>query len=354
VDVLTREHRSHSRSRGSLVGITPKRQHQPKESTMRRMLINLVGQRLVVTMKEQSRRRLAAAIALITVAAAVLALDCGYSIMVSFQFGCNDDNITHTCYGFPPAGQRNHHVTAPSRTGYRNLMLRFVRRFPRVKWISAWNEPNFRKWQPTWDKAKLAADFTYLLDRDVCSRPEIFCDIVAADLAQASSFNYLRHYRQRLMMHYNDSVQRTHYPRVWGFHPYTDIQRQRQVLANTGTAKFIRIIGKDQRVWFTEAGSRIDFSRSGDMPPSGKPYNSLERQAAAVAYLVDKLALYQGRVDRLYYYRFCGAPSNEWDSGLIGPMVKVNGHTSRTGRGRTRNCTDKSPQRRTDCLLSSS
>jgi hypothetical protein len=118
---------------------------------------------------------------------------------------------------------------------------------------------------------------------------------------------------------------RTHYPRHWGFHPYYDVARypERQKLSKTGTQAFIKAIRgnvapairEDIRVWFTEVGSRIDF---GGRPPRTRPRNTLASQAQEVRYLVDRLALYRGVVDRIYYYMYCAGPPPTWDSGLTG------------------------------------
>ena len=109
-----------------------------------------------------------------------------------------------------------------------------------------------------------------------------------------------------------DSLGRTSYPHQWGFHPYVDVRRERQNLVNIGTQAFITAIGRDQRVSFSEAGSRIDFAGQ------ARPRNTLATQARELRYLIDRLALYRRRVDRVYYYQFCAGRSHVHDSGLTG------------------------------------
>lgn len=71
------------------------------------------------------------------------------------------------------------------------------------------------------------------------------------------------------------------------------------------------MVGTDKRIWFSEAGSRLDGST--------RTMKTVADQAQEVDYLVDKLAVSLDRIDRVYYYSLCSVGGGRFDSGLLQP-----------------------------------
>jgi YD repeat-containing protein len=242
------------------------------------------------------------------------AVDAGKDIMVSFQLGCDADSATDpqpACY---PSGSGR--AAPPAIVTWERAIRDFRKRFPLVRSISAWNEPNDRR-QPTNSAyggagAKRAALYTYRLERNVCRPARAAgrtCRVIAGDLAQSpnrTELRYLNTYRAQLDSYYSAGPSGLRRPEVWAVHPYTDIARERSVLDTTNTHAFLRAIPAGIDVWFTEGGSRLDLGIT------------QAEQAREVAYYVDELSKISTRVKRLYLYQLCAGDSS-FDSGLLEP-----------------------------------
>ncbi len=244
----------------------------------------------------------------------------GKDVTVSFQLGCDADSTSDpqpACY---PAGSGT--APAPAIATWVTAIRDFRKRFPLVRSISAWNEPNDRR-QPTNRSyggagAKRAALYAYRLERNVCKPARDAgrtCRVIAADLAQSpnrTELTYLRTYRQQLDSYYNSGPAGLRRPEVWAVHPYTDIRSERNNLEATNTHRFLRGVPSAVDVWFTEGGSRRDLG-------IGET-----EQAREVAYYVDELSTISTRVKRLYLYQFCPGTSS-FDSGLMRPGLGAGG-----------------------------
>jgi hypothetical protein len=220
-------------------------------------------------------------------------------MMVSFQFKCRTDG---DCFGGNDVAQRRAH--APGRNEYVNAVRRFMNEFPKVRIVSAWNEPNHRGQPFGFDKhgPKSAAMRTHWLQRWVCGAKRK-CAVVAGDIWQKrSSFvRWVRIYREHLRK-LNGSRASTPMPRFWGTHPYYDVwstdppygsgEAAREV-RRSSTNKFITAAGPSSRIWLTEVGSRV-----------GSGYEDETGQRRETEYLTNSLAV-QRRVDRVYYYYLC-------------------------------------------------
>ena len=190
----------------------------------------------------------------------------------------------------------------PSPREYRRAFLRFRRAYPWARTISVWNEANHAS-QPTAGRPRRAAQF-YNVVRRSCRG----CTIVALDvLDQPDMARYVRAFRR----HANGR------PRIWGLHNYGDAQRPVRSLRRTMTAKYLRLVGRRSRVWFTETGGIVYFRTS-----AGRvawPYDDA-RATGAVA-RVFKLASISSRVDRVYFYHWQAQwwGNANWDSGFLAP-----------------------------------
>jgi len=238
-------------------------------------------------------------------------------IMVSFEKGC-----TPLSTGGTNCDQGNA-KWLPSYGDYIGMTRLFRQAYPDIKTFSAWNEPNDRA-QPFKQRVggrgpEAAAAFTFGFHRQNCSD----CQLVAADIIQNPKEwkTYLPRYIKALRRRYDRDRTGLAYPRTWGFHPYRDLnvlqyrsRDPRRDRPQSGTRLFGKTVGRDKNVWFSEVGSQIDIGPNRGRKP-------LSRQAADVAYLVDRLARTGGRIRRLYYHSLCEnrlLPPREFDANLVG------------------------------------
>lgn len=157
---------------------------------------------------------------------------------------------------------------APPAETYSLFMRRLKRFFPSIYAISAWNEPNLQSTQPlarAKPGAPRAALYTYVLERDVCSRPagtvatSRSCVTVAAEPLDSTD-NYLTwttNYVKALKRYFDRNSDSTvRFPGVFGFHPYRSTDRLRP-FDSSRLIRFMRIISmySRPRVWFPEVGS---------------------------------------------------------------------------------------------------
>jgi hypothetical protein len=187
---------------------------------------------------------------------------------------------------------------APSVRTYRKNVTRFLREFPEVREIGAWNEANHVS-QPTVNKPGLAAKY-FLAARDVCRG----CKVVAADVLDSTNM-------ERWLSGFDakDKGKAT----IFGLHNYSDVNRKR----SSGTTRLLRRVPGE--VWLTETGGILKF-----LPQFPR---SESRQAAATKYMFSLANRYdtrrsgmRSRITRLYNYQWTGAPSSaRFDAGLVGP-----------------------------------
>ena len=187
---------------------------------------------------------------------------------------------------------------APSVRTYRKNVKRFLREFPEVREIGAWNEGNHVS-QPTVNKPGLAAKY-FLAARDVCRG----CKVVAADVLDSSNME-----RWLAGFDAKDKGKAS----IYGLHNYSDVNRRR----SSGTTRLLRRVAGE--VWLTETGGILKF-----LPQFPR---SESRQASATKYMFSLANRYDTRrsgmrsfIGRLYNYQWTGAArSARFDAGLVGP-----------------------------------
>jgi hypothetical protein len=190
----------------------------------------------------------------------------------------------------------------PSAAAYRKAITAFKARYgSRVNDISPWNEVD-RKYvssrgegQPTWNKPAMAATY-YGVARKVFKGR----NIVALDILDQANVSYALSYIGK----FRSAVRKQHLaaPRIWGLHPYSDINR----FSTSRTRKMLKATGHGD-VWLTEASGIVQFG-------SGFPFST--KRAAAANKCMFTIAKLSSRIKRLYVFGW-GA-GGTFDSGLIG------------------------------------
>ncbi|MCA1702567.1 MAG: hypothetical protein LC808_04590 [Actinobacteria bacterium] len=217
-----------------------------------------------------------------------------------------------------PAKQRNMKVTisfekrtwleepvpcrrTPSRSEYRTAVKRFLAGphadYPdTIEAYTAWNEPNHRDFRvsPTTAARYYATLRSALRTSCVPGR----CTLLAGDLTTGTIVSYLKTYNKAL------EKMKVPAPRRWAFHPYDDIWE-------TGQKYTKRFMSQTKgTVWFTEAGARCGER----MCTPGNDVDNIE-QRRQTEYLVEKLAVSDPRIRRVFYYQYNGG-AKDWDTGL--------------------------------------
>jgi hypothetical protein len=190
----------------------------------------------------------------------------------------------------------------PSAKAYRSALTAFKKRYGSKFDVSPWNEVDRRyeasrgEGQPTWNKPAKAATY-YGVARKVFKGRKI----VGLDILDQSNVNpalsYIRRFRSALRKQHLPT------PRIWGLHPYSDINR----FSTSRTRKMLRAIGGRGEVWLTEASGIVQFG-------GGFPFS--ESRAAAANKCMFTIAKLTKRIKRLYVFGW-GA-GGTFDSGLIG------------------------------------
>jgi hypothetical protein len=190
----------------------------------------------------------------------------------------------------------------PSAKAYKKAITAFKKRYGSNFDISPWNEVD-RKYdakrgegQPTWNKPARTATY-YGVARKVFKGKKI----VGLDILDQANVNFaLRYIRS-----FRSALRKQHLPtpRIWGLHPYSDINR----FSTSRTRKMLRAIGGRGEVWLTEASGIVQFG-------SGFPFS--EKRAAAANKCMFTIAKLTRRIKRLYVFGW-GA-GGTFDSGLIG------------------------------------
>ena len=196
--------------------------------------------------------------------------------------------------GIEPLVAFNHSRHAgpgPTVPEYRKHITAFRNRYPWVKLITAWNEPNHST-QPTANDPKLAADF---YNQALTVFPD--ARIVAGDvLDNSTALTWLRTYRTYVYKH----------PQLWGLHDYADANRFRPY-ATSVTKKVVDYLPGE--IWLTETGGIVNLGTS-------FPFD-VNRAARAVQHTFE-LAEASPRITRVYLYNWYGVTNpGIWDSGLI-------------------------------------
>ncbi|HYF24904.1 MAG TPA: hypothetical protein VD931_04110 [Baekduia sp.] len=180
---------------------------------------------------------------------------------------------------------------APSPDEVEDAVRALRQRWPNVREITPWNEPNHRS-QPTWKSPELAAAY-YGAVRRACPT----CTVVAGDfLDDAALTSWLRDYRDALPEE----------PAVWGLHNYFDAT----YFSSTGVDAVLREVSGE--VWMTETGGIVRHS-----PRSGPGLPHDERRAADAIRWLYTMSLGRPRIGRMYLYQWQSSPGAHFDAGLL-------------------------------------
>jgi hypothetical protein len=182
----------------------------------------------------------------------------------------------------------------PSVREYKARFRSFRRRFPWVRTITPWNEPNHAS-QPTVGVPRRAARY-YNVVRAACSE----CTVVAGDMLDSPNLRrYLGKYRRALA----DA------PAVWGLHNYFDTTYG----GSAGLRTMLRAV--EGRVWLTETGGIVTNRRSSGRV--GLRYDE-DRAARGVRRAIAMADRRPRRVTRVYLYQWRGG-RDLFDAGLLAP-----------------------------------
>jgi hypothetical protein len=176
----------------------------------------------------------------------------------------------------------------PSVREYTRDIRAFHARFPWVREITVWNEPN-HVGRPTYRRPRRVAQFFNAARRVFDPAHVVAVDI----LAEAGFEQWASEFRR-----YAKS------PRIWGLHNYFDVNHGRDI----AIAQLRSVIGSRSQIWLTETAGLVRFAHR-------YPYD--ERRAAAATRWALQIAM-RDRVARVYLYDWSGPPlGSRWDSGLI-------------------------------------
>jgi hypothetical protein len=175
----------------------------------------------------------------------------------------------------------------PSTAAYGDALATLLAKYPSIREVTAWNEPNHNS-QPTFRHPDAAARY-YDEARSRCPA----CTIVAGDfLDDVALPDYIASYKAALRST----------PAVWGLHNYYDSTYFRSRGVQTMLSQ------TSGRLWLTETGGIVSFGNLG--------YDE-QRAADGVAWLYE-LADSHPAIERMYLYQWQGTPDNGFDSGLLG------------------------------------
>jgi YD repeat-containing protein len=223
----------------------------------------------------------------------------GTRLLVSVNFRCRPkEDEAVSCYA---AANYSHR---PGQKEYVEDIRRFRNLFPRVRFISAFNEPNHPKYSPVAENARAAAMYTYLLQKQVCSKApkRAPCSVVAGDFAGDTGGwrTYMKQYKASLAHRFERDSRSGDMPTIWGFHPYSDVQ-SRKAPSRSDLNMFAQRVPRGSRIWLTEVGGKNHGRSASKLSDSALE----DRQADQVRYLIDVLAVARKSYAHVYYYTLC-------------------------------------------------
>ncbi|MBV9309833.1 MAG: hypothetical protein JOZ73_03335 [Solirubrobacterales bacterium] len=187
----------------------------------------------------------------------------------------------------------------PSIKQYKRAVAAFLRRFPKVRDYTAWNEPDF-SWRRLARMPQLAAGYFNAL-YNMCHR----CTVAAGDLylptSGAATINGAKGRLGPWLRAYIPGLR--HRPKAWALHDYHEVRAH-----NAAQLRTMMSVTSGP-IWLDETGGVL---RRGTWP----------HQSAARAANDEKFLFSLGRrfhrVARIYHYQWIGSPPNVgWDSGLL-------------------------------------
>jgi hypothetical protein len=184
--------------------------------------------------------------------------------------------------------------TSPSPSMYADGVRAFLARWPAVRELTPWNEPNHPA-QPTAHDPAIAAGYHDQV-RILCPT----CTVVAGDFVDSANMkSYFRTYAAAL---------RTP-AQVWGIHNYGDVTYDRASYLQWLTQQVVT------PVWMTETGGIV---RLGAGPNQTLP-DDPDRAAASIDRVFALARAQPDRVARVYLYQWRARPDDDFDAGLVTP-----------------------------------
>lgn len=192
------------------------------------------------------------------------------------------------------AGERCPFCRLPTDEEYAVALAAFRARWPWVRELTPWNEPNHPD-EPTARDPAAAARFHDLV-REACRG----CLVVAGDLLDSAAMkSYFRRYAAALRMA----------PMVWGIHSYGDVTYDRPSYTEW-------LLGQvSQPVWMTETGGIVHFFPEGE---ERLPYDEA-RAADSVDRVFALAAAHPDRIERVYFYHWAARAGEVFDAGFVRP-----------------------------------
>lgn len=209
----------------------------------------------------------------------------------------------------------------PSVKAYKKAVAAFVKAFPSVRYITAWNEANHNT-QPTRSNPKRAGQYAKAADQ-VCRKAKT-CKVVAMDILDAAnnpklpvkrlSYSRTAKYIKTLRKAYGKK------PAICGIHNYADVNRFR----TKGTKALTKAM-KCKQYWLTETGGFYKFAsfwkskdsrKNAKRARAGKCTKSSNCQVAALNYLFKKTVKSAKHITRAYIYNFYSGEDGRFDAGI--------------------------------------
>ncbi len=199
-----------------------------------------------------------------------------------------------------PARVRSH---VPSVGEYTRAVQTFLKRFPKIAYYTAWNEPDFPYYRLSRNPG-LAANYFNALYK-LCGR---HCTVLAGDVflpATGPTPPIINHSQARLGSWLPGYIRGLHHrPAGWALHDYTEIRGR-----NTRQLSTLMRLTRGP-IWLDETGGVIRRGHWIFKPQS----------AAAAArdeqYLLSLTKRYR-RISRIYHYQWSAVRAAGWDSALL-------------------------------------
>ena len=203
----------------------------------------------------------------------------------------------------------------PGVGAYKSEITKFLKRFPTVDTITAWNEANHNT-QPTYKNPRRAGQFGKAAEQ-ACKAAGRPCTVVALDLLDVAddpadtkrpTFKRTVRFAKAARRGYGSK------PKVCGIHNYGDANRFR----TSGTKALTKAM-RCKRVWLTETGGLFKFASFWTKPTKrvGKCSTNANCQVAAMRFLFKKVIRSVRTIDRVYVYNFYSGTDGRFDAGIV-------------------------------------
>jgi hypothetical protein len=225
---------------------------------------------------------------------------------------------------------------APSVGAYKSAVTAFVKQYPSVKYITAWNESNHNT-QPVQNNPKRAGQYAKAAEQ-ACKAAGT-CKVIAMDILDSANnpklpvkklkYTKTASYIKKLRKAYGKT------PAICGIHNYADVNRFR----TKGTKALTKAM-RCKSYWLTETGGFYKFAsfwkdkasrKNAKKAHAGKCTGSANCQVAALNYLFKKTVKAAKHIDRAYIYNFYSGDDGRFDAGLTKGTGDVSAGKKRPG-----------------------